>query len=236
MSAVLDEQKAAIASLEEMMKEAPAEQFAKIGDSRNARLLLAIALRVLSVLEDLNACPQGCSSTVQGMFQMVEPAKSELHHLGSEEMFHELFEHVPKPAEDGKVHSVEASRYRRRPARYPKGRINMEVMRRYKDVDFNQVMSRVRLLHEEHSDPSSVDGVAEIIRNMHEATRQYFKEVESLLRIILVMPASFRDAERSFSALRRLKTWLRNTMGETRLSYVTLAHVHQDIDDRIEIA
>ncbi|CAN8000416.1 unnamed protein product, partial [Ixodes hexagonus] len=58
---------------------------------------------------------------------------------------------------------------------------------------------------------------------------------EGVLRVILVMPVSSCEAERSFSALRRLKTWLRSTMGETRLSCMALAHVHQDVVDRMEL-
>lgn len=295
ISAALDEQEAVIASLEELMKEAPAEQSAKIGgilrsmESGNTRLLLEIALRVFAVLEDLNTYLQGRSSTVQGMFQVVESAKRELRHLRTEEVFDELFERVAKAAEDGKVHPVEPPRFRRRPARYEKGsttdvpvetrvhfrrvffsivdaalsgierRFNpdsegivtykalesvllntpseadMEAMRRYKDIDFKKVMSRVRLLHEEHSELSSVDDLAAVMRNMHVSTRLYFKEVESVLRIILVMPVSSCEAERSFSALRRLKTWLRSTMGETRLSCMALTHVHQDVVDSIEL-
>ena len=37
------------------------------------------------------------------------------------------------------------------------------------------------------------------------------------MRLLLVVPASSAEAERSFSALRRLKTWLRSSMLQTRL-------------------
>ncbi|KAH9362329.1 hypothetical protein HPB48_017981 [Haemaphysalis longicornis] len=99
---------------------------------------------------------------------------------------------------------------------------DLDVIRRYKSIDIGKVVSRVRLLHEEHCNLKSVDDVAAVLRNMHTSTRQYFKEVESFLRIILVMPVSSCEAERSFSALRRLKTWLRSTMGEERLNCMAL--------------
>ena len=41
--------------------------------------------------------------------------------------------------------------------------------------------------------------------------------------------------ERSFSCLRRLKTWLRSTMSETRLNDVADCNVHQDRLDSIDI-
>ena len=44
-----------------------------------------------------------------------------------------------------------------------------------------------------------------------------------------------RHAERSFSGLRRLKTWLRNSMSQSRLNAVAVSHVHQDVLDSIDI-
>ena len=55
-------------------------------------------------------------------------------------------------------------------------------------------------------------------------------------RLLIVSPASSAEPERSFSALRRLKTWMRSTMSQTRLNAVALCHVHQDILDAIDIA
>lgn len=55
---------------------------------------------------------------------------------------------------------------------------DVDVIRRYRDIHTNKVMSRVRLLHEEHSDLRSIDDVAAAIWNTHESTRQYFKDVE----------------------------------------------------------
>ena len=61
-----------------------------------------------------------------------------------------------------------------------------------------------------------------------------FPLVERLLRLVLVSPASSCSAERSFSALRRVKTWLRNTMGQVRLNSLMICAVHQDILERID--
>lgn len=44
------------------------------------------------------------------------------------------------------------------------------------------------------------------------------------------LPVSISSAERSFSTLRRLKTWLRSTMIEERLNGLALLHTHTDID------
>ena len=49
-------------------------------------------------------------------------------------------------------------------------------------------------------------------------------ELQKVLRILAVIPATSCSAERSFSSLRRLKTYLRNTMTQERLSDLALLH------------
>ena len=75
---------------------------------------------------------------------------------------------------------------------------------------------------------SSVEEYRQIFKAMEPAVRRMFGEVESLLRLLLVSPASSTEAERSFSTLRRLKTWLRNTMTQKRLNHVMVCHIHQE--------
>lgn len=64
--------------------------------------------------------------------------------------------------------------------------------------------------------------------------RHLFREVEALLRLIMVVPASSTEAERRFSALRRLKTWLRISMTQTRLNNLAICHVHQEKLDALD--
>ena len=69
---------------------------------------------------------------------------------------------------------------------------------------------------------------------MTQEVRSFFDEVQTLLRILLVNPASSCSAKRSFSSLRRLKTWLRSTRPQKRLNSVALCHIHQEILDTID--
>ena len=73
--------------------------------------------------------------------------------------------------------------------------------------------------------------VANILREMVPEVRGEYDEIEKLVRLLIVCPASSAEAERSFSALRRLKTWLRSSMTQTRLNAVAVCHVHQNIVD-----
>ena len=48
------------------------------------------------------------------------------------------------------------------------------------------------------------------------------------LRIFATLPVTTASSERSFSAMRRLKTYLKSTMGEQRLTSLALLPVHPD--------
>jgi len=58
-----------------------------------------------------------------------------------------------------------------------------------------------------------------------------------LLQIILTVSVSSCTAERSFSALRRLKKFLRSTMSQNRLNEmaIPILHVHKNENVDIEI-
>lgn len=59
---------------------------------------------------------------------------------------------------------------------------------------------------------------------------EIYPSCKTLLKILLCLPISVASNERSFSALRRLKTWLRNRMSEERLLGLALLHVNRDIE------
>ena len=59
--------------------------------------------------------------------------------------------------------------------------------------------------------------------------------MEKLIRLFLVSPASSAEAERSFSALRGLKTWLRSAMIQLRLNSRTVCHVRQELVDLVDV-
>ena len=65
--------------------------------------------------------------------------------------------------------------------------------------------------------------------------RSLLSEVCLLLQLILVLPATNATSERSFSALRRVKSYLRNTMGQERLNSLMVLHVHKDLTDKLNL-
>ena len=68
-------------------------------------------------------------------------------------------------------------------------------------------------------------------KDLHEAVfdaRLMFPNIHTILKVLLTMPVSTASAERSFSSLRRLKTYLRSNMSEACLSGLALLHIHHD--------
>lgn len=66
----------------------------------------------------------------------------------------------------------------------------------------------------------------------------FFPNIRSILRLVCTIPVTSCENERSFSALRRLKTWLRSTMTNERLNGLALMNLHYrthiDIPDVID--
>ena len=61
---------------------------------------------------------------------------------------------------------------------------------------------------------------------LHAINRDLYRAVS---RIISILPVSSATTERSFSAMRRVKSYLRSTMGDERLSNLSLMHIHRHV-------
>ena len=55
------------------------------------------------------------------------------------------------------------------------------------------------------------------------------------MEIYLAIPVTSCQAERSFSTLRRLKTWTRSNIGQERLSNLSLVTIKRELADEIDI-
>ena len=64
------------------------------------------------------------------------------------------------------------------------------------------------------------------------AQKAFLSEVGNILKLLLMMPATNATGERSFSTLRRVKSYLRSTISQQRLYHLMFMHVHKDHTDR----
>lgn len=90
---------------------------------------------------------------------------------------------------------------------------------------------------------SALNAEAMIMRNMLESQneeihaenlmkhlrKEFCPNLFKLLQTALVLPVSSVSCERSFSAMRRIKTWLRSTMGQERFSNLALLNIESEM-------
>jgi len=83
----------------------------------------------------------------------------------------------------------------------------------------------------------SLDVVATKLLSVDPVIRKMFDQIEQLVRLLLTIPTSSGEAERSFCSLRRLKTYLRSRMKQNHLNHLTVLvlHVHKDKVDTLDV-
>jgi len=74
-----------------------------------------------------------------------------------------------------------------------------------------------------------------VLATLDPTSRSLFSEIEKVAVYCLAVPASVAGCERTFSAMRRLKTWLRSTIVQRCFTQLALLHVHKEIVDTIHI-
>ena len=104
-----------------------------------------------------------------------------------------------------------------------------------KDFDSSRLNNQLSIISD------IVEGVTPTLREIQHAilslntSSSLFSEILKLLKLLFIIPASTASAERSFSSLRGLKTYLRSSMTSQRLNHMLLLHVHKDITDQIDL-
>lgn len=77
-------------------------------------------------------------------------------------------------------------------------------------------------------DDFDIDAVVSEINN------KIFPNLYKLLQVALTIPITSASCERSFSVMRRIKTWLRNSMRNDRFSNLSLLHIERDLANNIK--
>ena len=73
----------------------------------------------------------------------------------------------------------------------------------------------------------TVADILEFFRSCTPSQYDLMSQVSKLVKLLLVMPATNAESERSFSAVRCIKVYLRATMSQQRLNHLMLLHVHK---------
>ena len=65
--------------------------------------------------------------------------------------------------------------------------------------------------------------------------RDIFPQYTKLVKLLLTIPGSSCTNERSFSTLRRLKTYLRSTMLQQRLNDTSILNIYSDMVSELDL-
>ena len=71
--------------------------------------------------------------------------------------------------------------------------------------------------------------------NNNNLVKSMLSEVDKLLRLYFKFPVTSVTAERSFSSLRLIKTYLRSTMTAQRLNNLFLLYIHKRLTDSLDL-
>lgn len=109
------------------------------------------------------------------------------------------------------------------------------------DIEWSDVSQHLPLLRDVVSRATpdvkkvtSIRTVCDAISSNH-VYKGMLSSVHLLLRLYMTIPITSATSERSFSALRRLVTYLRSSMSEKRLNNCLLLHVHKEITDSLNL-
>lgn len=71
------------------------------------------------------------------------------------------------------------------------------------------------------------ESAATVQETLQTTAMEFYPNILCMLTLFLTLPVTTCSCERSFSALRRLKTWLRSSMTAERLTGLAMMHVHR---------
>lgn len=77
-------------------------------------------------------------------------------------------------------------------------------------------------------------GPRTVLQLLKGSSQNIYPTIHFLLNVLVTLPVSIACAERSFSILRLIKSWLRTTMSEDRLNGLALLYMHRDVELNID--
>ena len=109
------------------------------------------------------------------------------------------------------------------------------------DIDFEKLELQLQLLPDAIK-AVPLQGIAithvtkvQTIFQEQSSLKVMLSNIHKLMLIFLTVPITTATAERSFSALRCIKTYLRNSMTQQRLNHCLILHVHREKTDNLNL-
>ena len=107
------------------------------------------------------------------------------------------------------------------------------------DIDLNSLRGQLKLLPgiaERHRFITKDMNILEIIhfmQSLNSSEREVLSQVVVLVKLVLLAPATNASSERSFSALKRRKTY--DVFNDERLNNLMVLHIHREKTDKLNL-
>lgn len=105
------------------------------------------------------------------------------------------------------------------------------------DFEKDKLITQLHLFHANYPSEkrTCIHDTIAVVKGMLVGEKQLLSEVVKFVKLLLVMLATNAISKRSFSAMHRIKTYLRSTMMQERLNSVMVLHVHKELTDGLNL-
>lgn len=103
------------------------------------------------------------------------------------------------------------------------------------DLNVGLLETQLELLPQIFQDAVHIHEIFTKVRGMSEAQRKLISEVVTLVKLIMIAPATNANSERVFSAMKLVKSYLRSTMSINRLNSLMVMYVHKELLDQVDL-
>ena len=101
------------------------------------------------------------------------------------------------------------------------------------DFDSSLLKSQLQILQTNFSNMPRFSSILEFLTDLS-LSQSLLSEVVKLMKLVLVTPATNATSEHS-SAPKRVKTYLRRSMTQSRLNHLMILHVHKEMTDSLDL-
>jgi hypothetical protein len=122
----------------------------------------------------------------------------------------------------------QAEKFEEYTTNFPQNILNM-VKANYATVNISKLKSELEVIYcrEDFRNSAGAVAILQLFINMN--LSETFSEAMKLLNILCTLPMTTVESERCFSTLKRVKTFLRNTMGQSRLSALSMLSIEKTL-------
>ena len=103
------------------------------------------------------------------------------------------------------------------------------------DIEYNNLEVQFQTIAPAVQNNVTLNEIVQYLANLSEQVRSLYSEIVTIVKLILVMPATNATSERTFSAMRRIKNYLRTTMLQQRFNDLMVLFVHRDSLDQLDL-